>query len=463
MRRVIPQLSTKFQTRNIRLRKEAPKIVTAEEAAGLIQSNERVFFHGVAAFPSTVARELSNRWQELRNVELCHIHIERENPCSESKMRDSFFVNNLFVGHNQREAVASGRSSYIPCFLSEVPSLFRRDILPLDWAVLNVSPPDKHGYCSLGVEVAAALSASQTAKKIIAQVNPNQPRTHGYSHLHINSIDFLIPNVNEELSCATIRPSSEIELRIGHNVASLVQDGACLQMGIGAIPNSVLASLKNHKNLGVHTEMFQDALIDLIESNVVTNSKKTFMPGKTVTSFVMGTKRVYDYVDDNPEIYFMESSITNDPVIIGSNKRTTAINSAIEVDITGQVCADSVGTRHISGVGGQVDFERGAAISENGIPIICLPSTLKNGASCIVPTLHRGAGVTTTRSHVHYVVTEWGCADLFGKNFLERARALINIAHPNHREELERQAYERFKVMHGCDVLRWIVNSFSYQ
>lgn len=325
----------------------------------------------------------------------------------------------------------------------------RHNIARPDWAILCVSPPDKHGYCSLGVEVTAAVPAVETAKYIIAQINSNMPRTSGYTPLHINSIDYLIPDVRKDLPARTLQPPSKIEEKIGEIIAQdLIKDGSTLQVGIGAIPNAVLASLSNHKNLGVHTEMFSDGLIPLLEKGIVTNSEKTFMPGRTLTSFVYGSKSVYDYIDDNPEVVFMDASITNNPVIIGSNRKVIAINSAVEVDLTGQVCADSIGTRIISGVGGQVDFERGAAISEDGIPVICLPSTvLKTNASRIVPALKEGAGVTTSRYHTHHVVTEYGHAYLFGLNLHERARALINIAHPDHREALARAAHQRYKIL----------------
>ncbi|KAJ3300095.1 hypothetical protein HK104_004564 [Borealophlyctis nickersoniae] len=323
-----------------------------------------------------------------------------------------------------------GTGSYVPVFLSEVPKLMRSGLLRPDVAFLNVSRPDRHGYCSLGVEVAAALPAAETAPKLISQINP---------------FDYVV-ECNEPLPQQQVTQATDIEARIGKHIAALVPDGATLQMGIGAIPNAVLRELKDHKDLGIHTEMFEEGAIDLIENGAITNLKKTFLPGKLVTSFVMGTNRVYDFVNDNPTIAFLDSSVTNDPVIIGSNKNVVAINSAIEVDLTGQVCADSVGTRHISGVGGQIDFERGAALSEGGVPIICLPSLTKSGTSRIVSTLATGAGVITTRPHVHWVVTEYGAVDLFGKNLVQRAQALIGLAHPSHREDLERAAFERFGI-----------------
>ena len=374
-----------------------------------------------------------------------HLHLEKPNPCEDPKVASSFYGNHLFIGANSRKNVASGFGSYVPVFLHDAPSLVRNGPLRPDYALLNVSPPDKHGFCSLGVEVSLALPAAQASKVLIAQINKNMPRTHGYSFIHYSAFDYVI-EADEPLPTFNPKPLSTVEKAIGKHIASMVKDGATLQMGIGAIPDAVLGELKGHKNLGVHTEMFAEGVIDLVESGVVNNLYKRFLPGKILTSFVMGTRRLYDFVDDNPSVSFMDASVTNDIHYIGSNPGVTAINSAIEVDITGQVCADSVGTRMISGVGGQVDFERGAAMSKGGLPIICLPSTSKKGESRIVPILKPGAGVVTTRPHVHYVVTEYGIASLFGKNLVQRAKALIDIAHPDHRASLEKQAFERFGV-----------------
>ncbi|KAJ3237721.1 hypothetical protein HDU81_009104 [Chytriomyces hyalinus] len=431
-----PSLSRGFLTRN-----GPPKLVSPDEAVQVIKSNDRVFVHGVAATPVALLTALEKRAHELKNVEFVHLHLEKPNPCSSEKYRDSFFSNNLFIGANQRKNVAAGISSYVPVFLHEMPALMRKGFLRPDVALIHVSPPDRHGYVSLGVEVATALPAVETATTVIAQINPNMPRTHGYSFVHMDSIDYIC-HVNDPLPEAKSGPPNDVETRIGTNIAGLVSDGATLQMGIGAIPNAVLAGLKHHKNLGIHTEMFQEGVIPLINSGVITNLNKKFLPGKILTSFIMGSRTLYDYVDDNPSVAFYDASITNDPVIIARNPKVTAINSAVEIDLTGQVCADSVGHKMISGVGGQVDFERGAALSPGGLPIICLPSTAKDGSSRIVPNIREGGGVITTRNHVHYVVTEWGCAFLFGKNLQQRARALIAIAHPDHRAELEKQAFE---------------------
>ncbi|KAJ3293290.1 hypothetical protein HDU79_000467 [Rhizoclosmatium sp. JEL0117] len=416
--------------------------VTPEEAVKAIKSGDRVFVHGCAATPLTLLTALEKRAPELRDVEFCHLHLEKANPCATAEHKDSFFTNNFFVGHNQRKLVGAGLASYVPTFLHEIPLLMRRGLVTPDVALINVSPPDRHGFVSLGVEVATALPAVETAKTVIAQINPNMPRTHGDSFVHMNCIDYVC-RVDEPLAESKKDvPITEVEARIGKIIANLVPNGSTLQMGIGAIPNAVLAGLKNHKDLGIHTEMFQEGVIPLMESGVVNNSQKKFMPGKILTSFILGTRRLYDFVDDNPEVHFTDASIANHPVIVAQNPKVTAINSAIEVDLSGQVCADSIGHKMVSGVGGQVDFERGAAMSEGGLPIICLPSTTKTGDSRIVTALHLGAGVTTSRPHVHFVVTEWGYAHIFGKNLQQRAKALIEIAHPNHRERLEKEAFQ---------------------
>lgn len=419
------------------------KFVSAEEAVGSIASGDRVFIHGVAAAPRVLIEALVDRSGELRGVELVHLHTEGRAPYSLPEHEDSFHVNAFFVGGNVREAVNEGRGDYIPVFLSEIPALFRRGVLPLDVALINVSPPDSHGFCSLGVSVDIARAAADTAKIVIAQINPNVPRTIGDALVHIKDIDFAV-EVDEPLPEVPPPAPTAVDEAIGRSIAELIDDGATLQMGIGAIPNAVLASLTNHKDLGIHTEMFSDGLIDLVESGVVNGRKKAKHPGKIVSGFVMGTKRLYDFVDDNPQVLMLDIGYVNDTSVIRRNPKVTAINSAIEVDLTGQVCADSIGRRQYSGVGGQMDFIRGASLSEGGKPIIALPSSTSRGESKIVPFLKEGAGVVTTRAHVHYIVTEYGVADLYGKNLRQRARELIRIAHPDHREELERQARERF-------------------
>ncbi|KAJ3111866.1 hypothetical protein HDU96_005262 [Phlyctochytrium bullatum] len=432
--------------RTLLTRSGPPKVcATPEEAVACIKSGDRVFVHGVAATPSTLLTALEKRAHELDNIEFCHLHLEKPNPCAKPEYAGKFFTNNFFIGPNQRKNVALGVGSYVPTFLHEVPALMRRGLVTPDVALINVSPPDQHGYVSLGTEVAAALPAVQTAKTVVAQINPHMPFTTGYSFVHMDALDYVV-HVDEPLPERGTGKANEVETKIGKCIASLVTDGATLQMGIGAIPNAVLAELQNHRDLGIHTEMFEEGVIPLIEKGVVTNLKKTFLPGKILTSFIMGTRRLYDYVHQNHSVAFMDASVTNNPSIIGSNPKVTAINSAVEIDLTGQVCADSVGTRMISGVGGQVDFERGAALSPGGLPIICLPSTARDGSTRIVPVLKPGAGVITTRPHVHYVVTEWGYAFLFGKNLQQRAKALINIAHPDHRAALEQEAFKQLGI-----------------
>lgn len=399
--------------------------------------------HGVSATPVQLVQAMTDRHQELKGVEVVHLHTEGPAPYAAVEYKDSFFVNALFVGANVRKAVNEGRGDYVPVFLSEVPYLFRNGIMPLDVALIHVSPPDKHGYCSLGVSVEATVAAVQTAGYVIAQVNPNMPRTLGDGQIHVDSIDVLV-EVEDELPEQLVPEPDATELKIGQYCASLIEDGATLQMGIGAIPNAVLKSLTGHRDLGVHTEMFSDGVIDLVEKGVINGKMKKIHPGKIVSGFVMGSRKTYDFVNDNPSVAMLDIAYINDTAVIRRNPKVTAINSAVEVDLTGQVCADSIGTYHYSGVGGQMDFIRGASLSPGGKPIIALPSTTKKGISRIVPFLKEGAGVVTTRAHMHYVVTEYGIANLYGKNLGQRAKLLVDIAHPDHQEELERSVYERF-------------------
>lgn len=421
-------------------------ITSAEEAVKNIKSGDRVFVQSVAAAPQTLLKAMTARSGELNNVEIYHLHTEGEAPYVSPDVAGSFHTNALFVGGNMRAAVAGGQADFIPSFLSEVPLLFRRRILPIDVALIHVSPPDRHGYCSLGTSVDVSLAAVQCADTVIAQINPNMPRTHGDGILHVSDIHFAV-EVNDPLPVVEPGELSEIELAIGRNCAELVPNGGTLQMGIGAIPNAVLKALVDHKDLGIHTEMFSDGLMPLIESGVVNGKLKKVHPHKVVSSFVMGTKNLYDFIDDNPEIVMLDVAYVNDPAVIRRNPKVVAINSAIEVDLTGQVCADSIGTRIYSGVGGQMDFIRGASLSEGGKPIIALPSVTAKGESKITPFLKEGAGVVTTRANVHYVVTEHGVANLYGKTLRQRAAELIWIADPRHREELERAAFERFKTL----------------
>lgn len=422
-----------------------PVYTTAEEALSIIKSNDRVFIHGSAATPQYMIRKLAERADELRNVELVSISTFGEMPCAEAQYAESFYINSLFVSANVREAVNSGRGDYVPIFLSEIPQLFRLGIMPLNVAIVHVSPPDRHGYCSLGVSVDIARQAVESAEYVIAQVNPQMPRTHGDALIHIRRFHALV-EVNEPLPEVDYSLRiTETEDRIGRNVAELIEDKATIQMGIGAIPDAVLRSLTNHKELGIHTEMFSNGVLPLIERGVITNEHKKIHRGRIATAFIAGNRALYDYIDDNPLITMYGTDFVNDVTIIKSNPRVTAINSAIEIDLTGQVVSDSIGTYQFSGVGGQMDFMRGAALSEKGKPIIALPSVTNKGISRITSFLNPGGGVVTTRAHVHYVVTEYGVAYLYGKNLRQRAKALIDIAHPDHRERLSEEAFKRFK------------------
>ena len=422
------------------------KIVEAAEAVAVVQSRDRVFVHTAVAAPQSLVHALTDRAPELRHVEIVHLHTEGDAPYAAPELRASFHTNALFVGANVRSALVTGEADYIPVFLSEVPALFKRKVIPLDVALVQVSPPDRHGFCTLGVSVDVAQAAVETAKTVIAEINPQMPRTHGDGLVHVSDIDFAV-EVDRPLPEIPPPTLGDVERSIGRYVADLVEDGATLQMGIGAIPDAVLAALGDHRDLGVHTEMFSEGVIDLVEHGVINGSHKRVHPGKLVAAFLMGTKRLYDFVDDNPQVTMLGADYVNDTAVIRRNPKVTAINSAIEVDLTGQVVADSIGMRQFSGVGGQMDFIRGASLSPGGKPIIALPSTTKKGHSRIVALLQPGAGVVTTRAHVHYIVTEYGVANLYGKNLRERARALIEIADPSHRDALEEAAFERFKTL----------------
>jgi acyl-CoA hydrolase len=422
------------------------KLVSASEAVAGIESGHRVFVHTAVAAPQHLIAALTARAPELRGVEICHLHTEGEAPYARPEHRESFHVSAFFIGANMRGPIASGEADYVPVFLSEVPALFKRGVLPLDAALIQVSPPDAHGFCSLGVSVDATQAAVETARLVIAEINPRMPRTHGDGRVHVRDIDFGV-EVESELPEMARPVLTDVERAIGANCAGLIEDGATLQMGIGAIPDAVLASLGGHQNLGIHTEMFSDGVIDLVESGVITGREKRVHPGVLVSSFLMGTRRLYDFVDDNPQVVMLGADYVNDTAVIRRNPKVTAINSAIEVDLTGQVVADSIGTRLFSGVGGQMDFIRGASLSPGGKPIIALPATTRKGGSRIVSLLQPGAGVVTTRAHVHYIVTEFGVAELYGKTLRERARRLIAVAHPDHREQLEREAFERFRTL----------------
>lgn len=418
-------------------------VVPAAEAVSVVNSGDRVFVHTAAATPQSLVHALAQRSGELQDVEMCHLHTEGNAPYADPEHANSFQTRSLFVGANVRQAVRNGPADYVPVFLSEVPALFRDAHLPLDVALLQVSPPDRHGYCSLGVSVDASRAAMESAKHVVAEINPRMPRTHGDGLVHVDSIDYGV-ETDRPLPTSPPPSLSDVETSIGTHCAGLIEDGATLQMGIGAIPDAVLNALDTHQDLGVHTEMFSDGVIDLVESGVITGTNKATHPGKIVSSFALGTERLYDFMDDNPLVAMLDVTYVNDTAVIRRNPKVTAINSAIEVDLTGQVCADSIGTYQYSGVGGQMDFMRGAMLSEGGTPIIALPSTTRSGISRIVPHLKKGAGVVTTRAHVRYIVTEYGVADLYGKSLRERADALIDIAHPTHREALDEAAHDRF-------------------
>lgn len=421
------------------------KYVTAAEAVQVVKSGGRVYVQAAAATPTILTRALTDRASELRNVEICHLHTEGDAPYANPELAESFHVNSFFIGANVRHTLKAGNGSYTPVFLSELPLLFRKNVVKLDVAFIHVSPPDSHGYCSLGVSVEASVAAIENAKIVVAQVNPQMPRTFGDGILHVSEIDFLV-DVNLPIFAHDVVPFTVEEEKIGTYVASLIEDKSTLQMGIGSIPNAALSKLTNHKDLGLHTEMFSDGVIDLIENDVINCNYKGTLRGRALATFLMGSKRLYDFVDDNPFIEMKESSMVNDTARIRRNPRMVAINSAIEVDLTGQVCADSIGSTMFSGVGGQMDFIRGASLSEGGKAIIALPSITKRGESRIVPYLKQGAGVVTTRAHAHYIITENGIADLYGKTLKQRIDELVRIAHPTHQEAIERAYYE----MPGC-------------
>jgi acyl-CoA hydrolase len=414
---------------------------SAEEAVKIIKSNDRVYIQAAAAAPQLLINAMSDKHEELRNVEVCHLHLEGETPYANPELRNSFHVNSFFIGHNVRHTLTAGNGSYTPVFLSELPLLFKRNIVALDVAMIHVSVPDKHGHCSLGVSIEATLAAIANAKVVIAQVNKQMPRTHGDGLIHISEINSFV-ECDIPLPTLNFDAPSETENKIANFIANLIEDRSTLQMGIGNIPNAVLSKLIHHKDLGLHTEMFSDGVIDLILNDVITGNYKSINPGRTLATFLMGSKRLYDYVDDNPFIEMRASDYVNDVSVIKQNRHMIAINSAIEVDVTGQVCADSIGAKMYSGVGGQMDFIRAASLSEGGKAIIALPSITKKGVSRIVPTLNPGAGVVTTRSHVHFVVTEYGVANLYGKTIKERVKALTDIAHPNHREYIDKTYFE---------------------
>jgi acetyl-CoA hydrolase len=417
------------------------KVTDALTAVSAIHSGSRVYLGGGAGVPVTLSRAMTERAAELRDVEITHILTFADAPYTNPVYQESFRVNALFIGPNVRTAVHEGRADFTPVFLSEIPSLFRDGILPIDVALIAVSPPDEHGFCSFGVEVGTTKPAAESARIVIAEVNRQMPRTFGDSFIHISRLHHIV-EVDYPIPIAPQGGSSPEHLEIGRHIAQLIPDGATLQMGIGSIPDAVLQSLCSHKDLGIHTELFSDGVIDLVERGVITCSRKSFHSGKIIAGFLFGTQELYNFVDNNPLIEMHPTDYVNDPFNIARNDKMVAINSAVQIDLTGQVCADSIGSRFYSGVGGQVDFMRGAARSKGGLPIIAALSTAQNGAaSRIVPTLYEGAGVTTSRNDVHIVVTEHGVAWLHGKTVRERAQALINIAAPQFREDLTSAAH----------------------
>ncbi len=421
------------------------KIVnTASEAVQAIKSGDHVFIHTAGATPTALVEAMTERHDELRSVEIFHLHTEGTAPYAQEKYQSSFHLNSFFLGANVRQAISEGVADYIPCFLSEIPIMIRSGIVPITVALIQVSPPDLHGYCSLGISVDATKSAVDMAEVVIAQINPSMPRTHGDGLIHVSRINYAV-EIEAPIPEIPPHPHTEVEEKIGAFIAHMIPDRATLQMGIGAIPDAVLGFLGNHRDLGIHTEMFSDGVIPLVEKDVITNKFKTKHKDVMVSGFLLGSKKLYDFVHDNPIVRMLDIQYVNDAAVIRRMPNMISINSAIEVDITGQVVSDSIGTRIYSGVGGQMDFIRGASLSPGGKPIIALPSTTSRGDSKITSFLRPGGGVVTTRAHVHYVVTEYGVAELYGKNLRQRAKALINIAHPDHREELERQAFERFK------------------
>jgi acyl-CoA hydrolase len=419
--------------------------VTADEAVKHIKSGNRVFVQGGAATPLLLLRALEKRHEELSNVEITCVSVLGDIGINKPEYNKAFHFNALFVSAPIRRLVNEGKGDYVPVFLSEIHLLFEKGKLPLDVALIQVSPPDSHGFCTLGVSVDVARAAIKYAKTVIAQVNPKMPRTHGDGMVHVRELNCLVEGEQDLPELDYRKEIGVCERKIGKHIAGLIEDGSTLQLGIGTIPDAVLECLTNHKNLGVHTEMFSNGVVSLMKQGAITNRHKHKHRFKTATAFAIGNRELYDFVDDNPEFVFLNAGYVNDGSVIRSNPKVVAINSALEMDITGQVCADSIGTFQYSGVGGQMDFIRGAALSDGGLPIIAMASRTSKGVSKIVPTLKTGAGVVTTRSHVHWVVTEYGACDLFGKNLKQRAEALRDLAHPDDRELLDEAIFERFK------------------
>jgi acyl-CoA hydrolase len=421
------------------------KFVSPAEAVKVIKSHDHVHLSSVASAPQCLINAMCDRGRagELKDVHIHHLHTEGPAPYAEPEFEGVFQHDAFFVGHNVRKSVQSGYADYIPVFLSETQRLYRDGYLPCNVAMIQVCPPDQHGYVSLGTSVDATLAAVEKAEHVIAVINPNVPRALGDALIPMSMIDIFVED-NTPLMPAHFTEPDEIETAIGIHCAELIEDGACLQMGIGAIPNAVLAQLGNHKNIGIHTEMFADGVLPLVESGVINGANKALDKGKMVSTFLMGSQKVYDFINNNPQVAMMDVGYTNDPFIIAQNPKTTAINSALSVDLTGQVNADSLGTKFFSGVGGQIDFVYGASRSKGGKAIIAMPSVTNKGISKISSALASGAGVVTTRNHIHWFVTEYGAVNLYGRTLQERAKLIISIAHPEHREALEQAAFERY-------------------
>ncbi len=421
------------------------KTISAEEAVKVIKTGDRVHLSSVAVTPHKLIKAMVERGRnkEFYDVKVQHIHIENKVDFADPEFEGVFVSEQFFVGANLRKQTQAGYADYIPAFLSETQKLIREGYLKVNVAMVMVSMPDKHGFVSLGTSVDATLAAIECADVVIAAVNPNVPRAWGDAIIPMSEIDYFVED-DSPLYTHDMGELTDIDIAIGKNVAQLIEDGACLQMGIGGIPNAVLAQLGNHKDLGVHTEMFADGILPLVEKGVVNGKRKQIDKGKMVASFLMGSKKLYDFIDDNPMVAMMDVKHTNSVDIIRKNHKVTAINSALAIDITGQVCADSIGTTHYSGVGGQIDFIRGAGHSEGGLPIIAMPSVTAKGLSKISPILLPGSGVVTTRANMHWFATEFGAVNLYGKTMQERAKLIISIAHPNHQEELDKAAFDRF-------------------
>lgn len=423
------------------------RVCTADEAIKAVKSGDRIFLTGNVSVPKQLSKALVDRAPLLEDVEICQALTVGPEDFTREDMAGHLRVNSMFISANIRKAVQTGRADFTPVLLSEFPLLFKNGILPVDVALIHVSPPDEHGFCSLGVEVGLTKSPAESAKIVIAEVNQQMPRTLGDAFIHISRLNYVVP-VNYPISEMPMadEDGGEVVAKIGKYIAELIPDGATMQMGIGAIPDSVLRYLGDKRDLGIHTELFSDSVIDLVEQGIINNARKTIHTGKIVAGFMIGTKDLYDWADDNPMIELHKTEYVNDPFVIAQNDKMVAINSAIEVDLTGQVCADSIGAKLYSGVGGQLDFIYGASRSKGGLPIIAMPSTstMRNGnvISKITPLLQHGAGVVTTRNHVRFIVTEYGVAELYGKTIKQRSRALIDIAHPQFRDELEAKAKE---------------------